>query len=107
MTEFILYVVIASAWIWGFNALFQEGHVFEKAGDWMDDNLPWWVNKPIWSCAACQSSVHGLLWFFIGLPLCFHDALPIRMLIPFLICLCGVNFVIIKLTTKERIIIDE
>lgn len=107
MTDFILYTLIASAWIWGINCLFAEDHIFEKAGDWIDENMPEWFYKPMIGCPACMSSIHGLLWFFIGLPLCFHDALPIRQLIPFLICLCGFNYIIIKLTSKERKIIEE
>lgn len=106
MTDFLLYILIVSAWIWGFNVLFEENNIFEKAGDWMDENLPIWINKPTWQCPVCMASAHGLLWFFIGLPLCFHDALPIRQLIPFLICLCGVNYILVKLTSKERKIIE-
>lgn len=107
MIEFIFYILVSSAWIFGVNCLFAKNHLFEKIGGWADENLPEWIYKPTIGCAACMSSVWGLLWFFIGLPLCFHDALPLRLLIPFLICLCGFNYFLLKLTTKERIIVDE
>lgn len=107
MIDFVFYIFIAVGWIWAVHCLFSEDHIFEKAGEWIYDNMPEWVYKPTVGCAACMSSVHGLLWFFIGLPLCFHDALPIRQLIPFVMVLCGVNYIIIKLTSKERIIKDE
>ena len=105
--EFLIYILIASAWIWGINCLFSEGHLLEKWGDWIDKNMPEWIYKPTVGCPACMSSIHGILWFFIGFPVCFHDALPIRLLIPFLISLCGLNFILIKFTSKERVIVDE
>lgn len=104
---FILYIIISSLWIWGINCLFSEGHLLEKQGVWMDTNLPEWLYKPMVGCAACMASVHGLLWFFIGLPVCFLESLPIRLLIPYLISLCGFNYLLIKLVSKERVIIDE
>ena len=70
-------------------------------------NLPEWVYKPTVGCAACMASVHGLLWFFIGFPIGFGEYMQIRLLIPFLISLCGFNFLLIKLTSKERIIVED
>lgn len=122
MTDFLLYILITSAWIWGIHALFQDGHILEFIANWWYDDITppntpelkevdrrakEFIAKPIFDCPVCMSSAHGLLWFFIGLPLCFHDALPIRQLIPFLICLCGFNYILVKLTSKERKIIEE
>lgn len=113
MIDFVFYLFTTSAAIWGFHILFQEGHIFEKFAEWFiesdegNQKKRAWIAKPLFDCPICMSSIHGLLWFFIGLPVFFHDALPIRLLIPFLLCLCGLNTVIAKLTTKERIIVDE
>lgn len=107
MIEFIIYILITSAWIWGVNCLFSEGHLLEATGDVLWEALPEWICKPLFNCPACMSSVHGLIWFFVGIPFCFNDTLPIGQLIPFLICLCGLNFLLIKFTSKERIIIED
>lgn len=103
MIEFILYLLLTSGWIWGINCIFSKDHVFEKAGDWMDDHWPEWVNKPLWACAACQSSIHGTLSYFIFL----YKDFGFWMWPVFCIVLCGLNYLLIKLTTKERIIVDE
>lgn len=100
-------ITISALWIWGVNCLFSKDHLLEKQGNWMRDYLPEWIYKPAVGCAACMSSIHGIIWFWIGLPICFNVHLPIIALIPFLMSLCGFNFVIIKLTTKERVIVDE
>lgn len=107
MIELFLGLLFTALWIWGVHCLFQPDHLLEKWGDWIDDNTPDWIYKPTVGCPACMSSVHGILWFIVGLPVCFDMYMPIRLLIPFLIALCGFNFVIIKFTTKERIIVEE
>ena len=115
MIDFLLHILIVSVWIFGINCLFAKDHFFEKIGNLFrtetDDIPPQyemnWLTKPLFDCASCMASVHGLLWYFLGFPLCFHDALPLRLLIPFLISLCGWNYFLLKLTTKERIIVDE
>lgn len=114
MTDFMLYILITSAWIYGFHILFQEGYILEswakafiEVGDDRVQERRAWIAKPLFDCPICMSSVWGLIWVFLGLPLCFHDTLPLRLLIPFIMCLCGFNTIISKLTTKERIIVDE
>lgn len=109
MTEFIQYLLLTSAWIWGVNCLFSEDHIFEKAGDWVFDNMPEWVYKPTIGCAACMSSIHGTIAYFI---LFDRNAVYLRSVYvlqwwAFCICLCGLNFLLIKFTSKERIIKDE
>lgn len=107
MTEFIFSIIISSLWIFGINCLFSEGHIFERAGDWIHNNMPEWVYKPTVGCPACQSSLHGLLFFIVVFPVSFEVEMNVRSLIPFLICLCGLNFIILKITNKERIILDD
>jgi hypothetical protein len=119
MIEFILYVLITSGWIWGFHCLFQEDHIFEFVADWWykDDEeknyspepselelkVREYIAKPIFGCAACMASIHGTISYFLFVYRDFGFWLwPV-----FCIVLCGLNFVIIKLTTKERIIVEE
>jgi len=113
MIDFILYLLLTSGWIWGFHALFQEGHILESVADWwfkdlspdnhFIDKAREWLGKPLFACAACMSSIHGTISYFIFL----YKDFGIWLWPVFCIVLCGLNFVIIKLTTKERIIVDE
>lgn len=116
MVDFILCVLLTSGWIWGFHALFQEGHILEFVSDWWfsEDHDPQeltesqlkirdYIAKPIFGCAACMASLHGTISYFI---FAYKD-FGLWLWPVFCIVLCGFNFVIIKLTTKERIIVDE
>lgn len=97
----IAIMFLAMFWIQGVNCLFSEGHLLEKAGDWVDEHLPEWIYKPTIGCPMCMSSIHGTLWYLLMIN---RD----WILWPaFCICLCGVNYVISKLTNKERKIVNE
>lgn len=119
MIDFILYILLTSGWIWGFHCLFQEGHVLEFVSDWWfqeKDGYDYspeltevqlkvreYIAKPIFGCAACMSSLHGTISYFI---FAYKD-FGLWLWLVFCMVLCGFNFIIIKLTTKERIIVDE
>jgi hypothetical protein len=103
MTTFLLSLLPVSLGIWSIHILFQEDHLLEKAGDWMDNNWPEKVNKPLWACPICMSSVWGLIGFF-ALDFIFGVHHDIKLLIPFIFCLCGLNTIILNLTSKKRII---
>jgi hypothetical protein len=103
MITFLLSLLPVSLGIWAVHILFQEGHLLEKAGDWMDDNWPEKVNKPLWACPICQSSVYGLIGFF-ALDFLFGVHHHVKLLVPFIFCLCGLNVIILNLTSKKRII---
>lgn len=107
MTTFLLSLVPASLFIYAVNILFQDDHLLEKRGEWARNNWPEWVTKPLFDCAICMSSIWGSAWFFIGLVIGFDLMLPIKLWIPYVFCLCGLNTIINKLTSKERVIIDE
>lgn len=103
MTTFLLSLLPVSLCIWCINTLFQEGHLLEKAGEWMENNWPEKLNKPLWACPICQSSVWGLIGFF-ALDYFFGVHHEIKLLIPFIFCLCGLNTIISKLTSHDRIL---
>lgn len=107
MIQFLTSLLPASLFIYGLNIIFQDGHVFEKQGEWMRNKWPEYVTKPLFDCAICQSSVWGTFWFFIGLQLGFDVHLHIKLWIPYVFCLAGLNTIINKLTSKERVILDE
>lgn len=106
MIDFLISLIPVSLGIWCINVLFQDGHILEKAGDWMELHFPEEVNKPLWMCPICQSSFWGLVGFF-AVQYFFDVYLTLKLLIPFIFCLCGLNTIIAKATSKERIIIDE
>lgn len=101
MIEFILYILLTSGWIWGVNCLFSEDHIFEKAGDLVNENLPEWIYKPTIGCAACMASVHGTISYFI---FAYKD-FGLWLWPVFCVVLCGLNYVIIKLTSNKREIV--
>jgi len=100
---FIFYMVLTTLWIWGINCIFSEGHLLEKVGDWIDENMQEWFYKPTVGCPACMSSLHGTLAYFI---FAYRD-FGLLMWPVFCIALCGLNYLLIKLTSKERTLVDE
>lgn len=106
MIDFILYLFLNSLFIWGVNCLFSKGHVLEKVGDWLTEKLPSWVTMPLFDCAACQSSVYGTIGFYLK----WGKHIPsekltwetIGLWIAYCLCLCGWNYLLIKLTNRKR-----
>jgi hypothetical protein len=103
MIEALIYVALG---IWGVHMLFQKEMVLEKQGDWIEEKFGKKWSKPIVHCPPCMSSVWGLVGFF-AIRYFFNIDLPLKQLIPFIFCLCGLNTIISKLVNKERIIVDE
>jgi hypothetical protein len=103
MIQFLLSLLPVSLGMWCIHILFQEGHLLEKVGDWMDEHWSEKINKPLWACPICMSSVWGLIGFF-ALDYLFGIHHGIKLLIPFIFCLCGLNTIILNLTSKKRII---
>lgn len=106
MVEFIISLIPICLSIWCVHILFQEDMIFEKQGEWITKKLGEYWSKPLINCPICQSSVWGFIGFF-AIRYFFDVNLPLKQLIPFIFSLCGMNTIISKLTSKERIIIDE
>jgi hypothetical protein len=106
MITFLLSLLPVSLGIWCIHILFQEGHLFEKQGELITDKLGEKWSKPLINCPICQSSLWGVIGFF-AIRYFFGVDLPLKQIIPFVFCLCGLNTIISKLTNKERIIVDE
>lgn len=106
MTQFLISLIPVSLFIWCIHIVFQQGHLLEKPGEWIRGKIGDYWSKPLFDCPICQSSIWGFIGFF-SIRFFFGVDLPIKQLIPFIFCLCGLNLLISKLTTKERIIIEE
>jgi hypothetical protein len=105
MITFIILLIIAALWIWGVKCIFSSGHIFEKAGEWVENNLPEWVYKPTIGCPACMSSVHGSIWYWTwGIVFLPEVGLLLRAVIwvIFCICLCGINFILLESIYKDE-----
>lgn len=102
MTDFILYLFLNSLFIWGVNCVFSEDHLLERQGEWMFENLPEWLYKPLIGCAACMASVWGTIGYVLHDP--FFPKLSGQILLwpVYCTCLCGFNFLLIKLTNRKR-----
>jgi len=112
MTTFLLSLLPVSLGIWCIHILFQEGHLLEKLGDHLrgpesedEDQLTrreYWM-KPLFDCPICMSSVWGFIGFF-SLDFLFGIHHDIKLLIPFIFCLCGLNTIILKMTSHDRVL---
>jgi hypothetical protein len=105
MIDFLISLIPVCLGIWAIHILFQQDHLFEKQGDWLELKLGKW-SKPLVHCPICQSSVWGIIGFF-AIRWIFGVDLPFKQLIPFVFCLCGLNTLLSKLTTKDRRIIED
>lgn len=96
MSEFILLLLIGSAWTWGINCLFSNDYILGKIGDALWNLLPHWACKPLFACPPCMASVHGFL-----IATAYYD-FHLMIIIVYMVCLCGVNFIL-----KELIYADD
>lgn len=87
MIDFIGLLLIGSTWIWGVYAIFDEGNLLGGVRKVCEKTLGTWICKPLFGCPYCQASVHGSA---IGL---FYFGLS-WLILPYVICLCGLNFII-------------
>jgi hypothetical protein len=103
MTMFILLLFLATVWIWGINAIFSEGYIFERLGTWLRGKLPE-LSKPLIGCTVCMSSIHGTIWYWVVMRLFMPDLSTIFTFvgwIVFCICLCGINFILVQSIYKS------
>lgn len=115
MTTFLLSLLPVCLGIWAIYIIFQEDEILGKLGTKIRGprstkgqpltKREYWL-KPVFDCPKCMSSIWGFIGFF-AIRFFFGVDLPIKQLVPFIFCLCGLNLLISKLTTKERIIVDE
>lgn len=89
--EFSWAMVITVTFIWGLEYTFNDGEIFGKPGNWMRANFPEWVNKPLFDCKYCMSSVWGTLGFVFLL-----WGWPWYFWIVFCFCLCGLTSILDK-----------
>lgn len=87
MIDLICLGVINALFIWGIHATFQKGKFLNGFGKVIERVIGTTWIKPLFACPACMSSVWGASFFVV-----FHGIAWI--IIPYCICLCGLNFII-------------
>lgn len=95
MENFLLLLLFGVCWTWGIHCLFQEGYALQPAGDWMRKNMPKWSLKPLIDCPPCLASVHGFM-----ISAAYYEW-RIVIMIAFMVCLCGLNFIIKSILYPE------
>lgn len=90
MIDFILTLIIASLWIWGVFAAFDDGNIFSGIRKVAERLFGTELMRPVFGCPYCMASIHGGLigFYWYGFSL---------VVIPFVICLCGLNYVVTNL----------
>jgi hypothetical protein len=107
MIDFLLLLVFGVCWTWGFRTPFQEGYFLEKIGNFFrseDDSSPPelignWFTKPLFDCPPCMASVHGLI--ISSVYYSFQYEWMIFKIIGYIVCLCGLNFIIKSIIYPE------
>lgn len=89
--NFIAAILIAVAWIWGFEYTFKDGEIFGPIGNYLRARVNEWYLKPLFECKYCMASVHGTLMFVILL-----WGYPWWMWIIFCFCCCGTTAIFDK-----------
>jgi hypothetical protein len=94
MTELLPHILYASLWCFGIYAVFNNDHLLGPVADWLERITSETFCRPLFGCPPCMASVHGGI---IGL-IVFGFTWTV---IPFMICLCGLNFIIKHIIFKE------
>lgn len=100
MTDFFEYfsffavLVSASLWCYGIYAVFDSDHLLGPVADWIERATSESFCRPLFGCPPCMASVHGSI---IGL-IAFGFNWTV---ISFVICLCGMNYIIKHLIWKD------
>jgi hypothetical protein len=94
MTDFILSLLLMSLVTWGIYCLFSDGYVLGGVGKFLIDNLGLWFCKPLFACPPCMSSVHGAIFGLFAFGFSWT-------VIAFIICLCGLNFILKSILFPE------
>lgn len=106
---FATLAILTAVYQIGFSALFDEHMLFERIGKFLTPiedglhrkkGLPMWINKPIWYCPPCMSSIHGTaIYLLLGTAL----GLPWEFVIPFDVLVVGIVTVLFGLMPKDEI----
>lgn len=93
MSDYLIWIILTSAWCFGFHNAFQSDMIFGKLGDYLRSKFSEKLLKPFIGCPLCMPSIHGT---FIYLHACQGDYSVTGWLM-FIVCASGINYVIYNL----------
>lgn len=88
-------IIVISLFSYGWCAMFWDGQIFDKVGDWLEDRLPEYITKPLFLCPICCSFWTGTAiywWIFEG-----SDW---RVWLLVCVCSIGLNAIVVNLINK-------
>lgn len=105
MTDFILLLIIGACWTWGVHCLFTSGYILGDAGN----RIRQWFGrgaKPYIDCPPCMASIHGFIissaYYHMNIfEWCDVQRMDIYRVIAYMVCLCGLNFIIKSILYPE------
>jgi hypothetical protein len=92
--EFMGLLWFGAFWCYGIYAVFNNDHLLGPVADWLEKVTSETFCRPLFGCPPCMASVHGSIFGLIAFGFNWT-------VIPFVICLCGMNFIIKNLIFKE------
>lgn len=94
--NFLFGLLCLGLWCTAIRIATEPNMILEKVNDWLSENLPMYLYKPLIGCVYCMASIHGALlyltYFNIGL-----IYLPL-----FMVCGIAVNALTYNLIDKLR-----
>lgn len=94
MTDFITMLIIGSFWCYGVYAVFNNDHLLGPVADWIEKSTSVTFCRPLFGCPPCMASFHGVIFGLIVFGFNWN-------VLPFIVCLCGLNFIIKQLIFEE------
>lgn len=93
-------IIIIALFVYAISATAWDDHIFQKVGDWAEENLPEKIYKPFIGCPICMVPWWGTVIYLVadvlGVP-SFQDARWF-MILGTVIAAMGVNALIVKIT---------
>lgn len=86
-------IVTVALCLWGVSALFDEGMILGKAGEWMVKKFPLYISKPLFFCPACMAGIWGTAFSV-------YSGYDIQEWITLVFGVCGLNFLTMKFLTQ-------
>ena len=94
-------IIIASLICTAIHVILKPGMIFHVIGEMMEIYLPELFSKPLGMCLTCMSSIYGTIIFFAWSGLGLIDFAP------FILAVCGLNFIIDLFISLLQIIIED
>lgn len=92
----IEHLFLTVAWIWGIKAITSEPFIFWKQAEYIESKIGIWLSRPFFRCPVCMPSVWGTYFFF------YYDQVGIMNWVTFVICLSGINYLIVEYLYPEN-----